>query len=81
MLCDRESLLTNSTRCPRVSSMLFGLTPDVVMVTVVEATGVDSVGDVGLELALFEPPHAMASPRASVDARDVTVAEVFMGQF
>jgi hypothetical protein len=58
MLCDRESLFTNSTRAPKLTSMFFGLTPDDVIVIVPEATG-----DVGLVDGGLPPQEARPTAR------------------
>ena len=55
MLCERESLLTNSTRVPTAICTAFGLTPaDVIVMVLVD------VGGVVLDGALDEPPHETA---------------------
>jgi hypothetical protein len=48
MLCERESLLTNSTRAPRLTCSIFGLAPEDVIVIVLAAPG--GVGFVDDEL-------------------------------
>src|SRR5687767_2219442 len=83
MLCDRPSLLMNSTREPAVTDTLRGLEPDDVMVIVLVSTagsepGEGTVGDVS--------PHdtrprstAVPASRGIIDRVTIRIASILPG--